>query len=83
MLPVAAAPTARAAAQEQNKSDQLEQMARRKFGALSNAELLLLRSAPQHEIKWASPRDDRHCQPCLSVERSRSIVINGSDLGSL
>lgn len=59
MMPAAAALTGRPAlAQEQNKSDQLEQMARRKFGALSNAELLLLRSAPQREIKWASPRED-------------------------
>ena len=59
MLPVVGALTGhRAIAQEQNKSDQLEQMARRKFGALSNAELLLLRSAPERAIKWASPRED-------------------------
>ncbi len=59
LLPAAAALIGRPAlAQEQSKSDQMEQMARRKFGALSNAELLLLRSAPEREIKWASPRED-------------------------
>ena len=59
MLPVMAALTARPAlAQERNKSDQLEQMARRKFGTLSNAEVLLLRSAPERRIKWASPREN-------------------------
>ncbi len=59
MLPFATVLTGRPAlAQEQSKSDQLEQMARRKFGALSNAELLLLRSAPEREIEWASRSDD-------------------------
>ena len=59
MLPAAAVLTGRhALAQEQNNSDLMEQLARRKFGALSNAELLLLRSAPEREIKWASPRED-------------------------
>ena len=59
LLPLAAALTGRSApAQEQSKSDLLEQMARLKFGQLSHAELLLLRSAPEREIKWASPHDD-------------------------
>jgi hypothetical protein len=45
-------------AAERNKSDLLEQMAREKFGQLSNAEVLIVRSAPERDIKWASPHDD-------------------------
>jgi hypothetical protein len=33
-------------------------MARKKFGALSHAELLLVRSAANRELDWAGPRDD-------------------------
>ena len=43
---------------EPNKSDMLERMARDKFGALSRAETLLVRSAPERDIKWAGPHDD-------------------------
>jgi hypothetical protein len=43
---------------EPNKSDVLEQMAREKFGALSHAEVMLVRSAPERDIKWAGPHDD-------------------------
>jgi hypothetical protein len=43
---------------EQNKSDALEQMAREKFGALSHAEVLLLRSAPERDLEWGGPSDD-------------------------
>ena len=45
-------------AAEPSKSDVLEQMAREKFGALSHAELLLVRSAPKRDIQWAGPHDD-------------------------
>ncbi|HKD67690.1 MAG TPA: hypothetical protein VKB84_12670 [Candidatus Binataceae bacterium] len=55
-LIIAAALPGRAA--EPNKSDLLEQMAREKFGALSHAEVLLLRSAPERDLEWAGPRDD-------------------------
>lgn len=55
-LMVAAAPPGRAV--EPNKSDNLERMAREKFGALSRAELLLVRSAPDRDIEWAGPHDD-------------------------
>ncbi len=41
-----------------DKSDQLEQMAREKFGALSHAELLLVRSAPTRDLEWAGPHDE-------------------------
>jgi hypothetical protein len=40
------------------KSDLLERMARRKFGALSRAEILLVRSSANRELDWAGPRDD-------------------------
>jgi hypothetical protein len=40
------------------KPDQLEQMARAKFGALSRAETILVRSAPERDIHWAGPSDD-------------------------
>jgi hypothetical protein len=43
---------------EPDKSSQLEQMARAKFGALSHAETVLIRSAPLRELDWAGPRDD-------------------------
>ncbi len=41
-----------------NKSDLMEQMAREKFGALSHAEVLLVRSAPERDLRWAGPSDD-------------------------
>ncbi len=47
-----------AACAEPGKSDRLEQMAREKFGALSAAEVLLVRSAPERDLKWAGPHDD-------------------------
>jgi hypothetical protein len=43
---------------EPNKSDLLEQMARQKFGALSHAEVVLVRSAPNRDLDWAGPKDD-------------------------
>jgi hypothetical protein len=52
------APGARCAVAGESKSDLLERMAREKFGNLSHAELLLLRSAPGRELDWAGPRDD-------------------------
>lgn len=56
LIAAAAAPPLGAA--EPNKSDLLEQMAREKFGALSHAEVLLVRSAPSRDLEWAGPRDD-------------------------
>jgi hypothetical protein len=43
---------------EPDKSDLLEQMARQKFGVLSHAEVVLVRSAPQRDLQWAGPHDD-------------------------
>ncbi len=52
------ASAARSAGAAESKADLLERMAREKFGNLSRAELLLVRSAPQRELQWAGPRDD-------------------------
>lgn len=57
LLAVVVAAT-RVGASEPSKSDVLEQMARQKFGALSRAEILLVRSAPTREFDWAGPSDD-------------------------
>jgi hypothetical protein len=52
------APAVPSAGVAESKADLLERMAREKFGNLSRAELLLVRSAPQRELDWAGPRDD-------------------------
>jgi hypothetical protein len=54
-----AAPAVRSAdAPQQSKSDLMEQMASAKFGPLSRAETILVRSAPERDIKWAGASDD-------------------------
>ncbi|HEV3111930.1 MAG TPA: hypothetical protein VGY99_15695 [Candidatus Binataceae bacterium] len=55
-LTIAAA--ARPGGAEPNKSDVLEQMAREKFGSLSHAEVMLVRSAPEPDLRWGGPSDD-------------------------
>ncbi len=39
-------------------ADQLERTARERFGALSAAEVKLVRSAPKRELQWIGPSDD-------------------------
>ena len=55
---IVACPAYPAAAPELSNSDVLEQMAREKFGQLSRAEVVLLRTAPSREFDWAGPSDD-------------------------
>ena len=45
-------------ASEPSSSDVLEGMAREKFGQLSRAEIVLVRSAPTREFDWAGASDD-------------------------
>jgi len=58
LLMIIAAAAQSAGGAEPNKSDVLEQAAREKFGELSRAEVLLLRSAPGRDLEWAGPKDD-------------------------
>jgi hypothetical protein len=43
---------------EQRHADALEQLARREFGALSNAERTFVRGAASRDLRWVGPSDD-------------------------